>query len=140
MHEFVSSHILLIHPDGFVVNPSSWNDDFLNYDYIGAPWPFPKDDYSYRSKSGQIVRVGNSVSIRSLDILKAPTNLKLEWEPYFGYYHEDGFLCAQHFDLLQENGFTFAPIDKAYQFSVENELPNFQNNLNSFVFHDWIGK
>ena len=65
LHKFINtSHVLLIHPDGFVVNPNSWSDEFLNYDYIGAPWPLPKDDFSY-SKSGEVVRVGNSVSIRS---------------------------------------------------------------------------
>ena len=141
LHKFIkTSHILLIHPDGFVVNPSSWSDEFLTYDYIGAPWLLPKDEFSYRSKSGKIVRVGNSVSIRSHAILRAPTNLRLEWQSYYGYYHEDGFLCAQNYDLLCENGFTFASIEKAYQFSVENELPKKKNNLESFVFHDWIGK
>ena len=78
----------------------------------------PKDNFSYKSKSGEVVRVGNSVSIRSQLILKAP-NLQLEWEPYHGYYHEDGFLCAQNYDLLRENGFICAPIDKAYSFSTE---------------------
>ncbi len=33
---------LLIHDNGFVVNPESWKDEFLNYDYIGAPWPLPR--------------------------------------------------------------------------------------------------
>ena len=135
-----TSHILLIHPDGFVVNPDSWCDDYLKYDYIGAPWLFPKDNYSYRSKSGKIVRVGNSVSIRSLAILKAPTSLGLKWESYFGFYHEDGFLCAQYYDFLSDHGFTYAPIEVAYKFSVERELPDQPNNMNSFVFHDWIAK
>ena len=64
----------------------------------------------------------------------------MEWEPYHGYYHEDGFLCAQNYDLLREKGFIYAPIDKAYSFSVENELPGNKNSLESFAFHDWIGK
>ena len=37
LHKFINtSHVLLIHPDGFVVNPNSWSDEFLNYDYIGT--------------------------------------------------------------------------------------------------------
>ena len=135
-----TSHVLLIHPDGFVVNPESWSDDFMKYDYIGAPWLFPKDNFSYRSKSGEIVRVGNSVSIRSLAILKAPTSLGLKWESYFGFYHEDGFLCAQYYDYLSARGFTYAPVELAYKFSVERELSDHPNKLNSFVFHDWIAK
>ncbi len=31
-------HLLHIHPDGYIVNASAWNPDWLNYDYIGAPW------------------------------------------------------------------------------------------------------
>ncbi len=31
---------ILIHDDGFIVNPESWREEFLNYDYIGAPWRY----------------------------------------------------------------------------------------------------
>ena len=41
-----TDYALLIHEDGFVVNPQSWSDIFMEYDYIGAPWPFPSDYYS----------------------------------------------------------------------------------------------
>ena len=34
-----TSHCLLIQADGFVLNPSRWQNQFLEYDYIGAPWP-----------------------------------------------------------------------------------------------------
>ena len=33
---------LIVHYDGFVVHPESWRDEFLDYDYIGSPWPLPK--------------------------------------------------------------------------------------------------
>ena len=48
LHKYIDSDfIILIHPDGFIVNPQSWSDDFLNYDFIGAPWKLPKDNFSY---------------------------------------------------------------------------------------------
>ena len=58
---------MLIHDDGFVVNPDSWRPEFLEYDYIGAPWPLPapNDKVSYRDIDGELIRVGNSVSLRS---------------------------------------------------------------------------
>jgi hypothetical protein len=34
-----TSHVLVIQWDGYVVNADLWDDDFLRYDYIGAPWP-----------------------------------------------------------------------------------------------------
>src|SRR3954469_4298652 len=41
-----TSHALLIHADGYVIIPHLWRDEWLDLDYIGAPWPLPKDDYS----------------------------------------------------------------------------------------------
>ena len=47
---------LLVHADGFVVNPDQWQDEFLNYDYIGSPWPLPKegDTTTYRDIHGNL--------------------------------------------------------------------------------------
>src|SRR4051812_12647738 len=65
-----TSHALLIHLDGYPINPHLWNPEWLHYDYIGAPWPLPTDDYSYRSESGRLIRVGNSVSLRSKRLME----------------------------------------------------------------------
>ena len=48
---------MLIHDDGFVVNPESWRDEFFEYDYIGAPYPLPQDNFSYRDINGNLIRV-----------------------------------------------------------------------------------
>ena len=32
--------VLLIQWDGYVVDPSAWRAEFLDYDYIGARWPW----------------------------------------------------------------------------------------------------
>lgn len=34
-----TSHCLIVQWDGFILDPSAWNDAFLACDYIGAPWP-----------------------------------------------------------------------------------------------------
>ena len=40
LHRYVStSYCLVIQADGFILNPYRWQDRFLDYDYIGAPWP-----------------------------------------------------------------------------------------------------
>ena len=31
--------VMVIQEDGYIVNPNLWDDEFLEYDYIGAPWP-----------------------------------------------------------------------------------------------------
>jgi hypothetical protein len=31
-------HFLILHTDGFIINPKAWDDKWLEYDYIGCPW------------------------------------------------------------------------------------------------------
>ena len=33
-----SDYALVMNHDGYIVNTDAWTDDFLKYDYIGAPW------------------------------------------------------------------------------------------------------
>ena len=35
---FKTSHCLVVQPDSFVVDSDLWKDEFLQFDYIGAPW------------------------------------------------------------------------------------------------------
>jgi hypothetical protein len=125
---------MLIHADGYVVDPSAWRDEFLEYDYIGAPWPLPMDDYSYRDNGGNIVRVGNSVSLRSKKILGLPYLLDLEWKEYYGNTHEDGYLTCHQSHILKRHGVNYAPLEIAKYFSKEHELPENQG-ISTFAFH-----
>lgn len=136
LHNYISTDFaMLIHADGFVVNPSCWKDEFLAYDYIGAPWPLPKDEYSYRTPTGELIRVGNSVSIRSKRLLEFPekSNL-LEWKSYYGNTNEDGFLCVHNRDILKANGIKFAPLEVAKYFSKEHEIEE-NKGIATFAFH-----
>ncbi len=126
---------MLVHGDGFVVNPESWNPDWLNYDYIGAPWPLPSDDYSYRTPDGEIVRVGNSVSIRSREMLHLPYQLEVAWRSYFGNTNEDGFLTCHNRRLFQHYGARYAPIEVAKYFSREMDIPENSDVDKPFAFH-----
>jgi hypothetical protein len=125
---------MFVHGDGYVVNPSAWRDDFLAYDYIGAPWPLPRDDYSYKTPKGELVRVGNSVSLRSRKLLALPSQLNLEWKSYYGNTNEDGFLCVHNRKILEENGCKFAPLEVAIHFSREHSIPE-NDGIDTFAFH-----
>jgi len=129
---------MLIHDDGFVVNPDSWRDEFLEYDYIGAPYPLPQDNFSYRDINGDLIRVGNSVSLRSKKLLDLPINLKLEWKSFHGYYNEDGFICVNYRHKYIENGMKFAEIGVAKHFSHEMMMPETQG-IKPFAFHRHYG-
>lgn len=129
---------ILIHPDGFIVNPESWRDEFINYDYIGAPWPLPTDDYSYRTPDGEIVRVGNSVSLRSKKVLDLPRQLNLEWKSYYGNTNEDGFITCHNRRILQQNGVRFATLEVARYFSHETPM-EWTEGIKPFAFHRHLG-
>ena len=138
LYKYINTkYILLVHPDGFVVNPELWKEEFKNYDYVGAPWPVPRDNFSYRTEKGEIVDVGNSVSLRSKRILELPKKLNLEWKPYHGNYHEDGFLCVHNKDLLESFGIKFAKKKIAYKFGIETFLKEYKSKK-AFTFHKWF--
>ena len=125
---------VLIHADGYVIRPEAWKEEFLDYDYVGAPWPLPTDEYSYRDSEGTIIRVGNSVSLRSKRLLGLPRDLNLEWRSYFGNTNEDGFLCCHNRQALEKEGIKFAPLEVAKYFSKEHEIPENQG-IDTFAFH-----
>lgn len=125
---------LLIHADGYVINPSVWSKDWLNYDYIGAPWPLPRDDYSYRDINNVIQRVGNSVSLRSKRLLDVPIKLSLEWKAFNGFTNEDGFICVNYRHRYEELGMKFAPLEVAKYFSKEHEIAE-NKDIKTFAFH-----
>ncbi|NBU82359.1 MAG: hypothetical protein EBS55_12000 [Flavobacteriaceae bacterium] len=126
---------LIIQDDGFVVNPDNWNPDFLNYDYLGAPWPLPQDNFSYRDISGNLVRVGNGgFSLRSKKLLSLASELNLEWKSYFGFHNEDGFFSCHNRHIYEQHGCVFAPIDVAKHFSHEIQIPETEG-ITPFGFH-----
>ncbi len=129
---------LLIHPDGYVINPNCWNDDWLNYDYIGSPWPEPQDDFSYKDINGQVQRVGNSVSLRSKRLLDVANKRQLEWKPFYGYTNEDGFICVNYRHIYEEEGCKFAPLEVAKYFGKEWDIPENEGINKTFIFHSTL--
>tara|TARA_R110000824_G_scaffold28537_2_gene95763 strand:- start:2783 stop:3472 length:690 start_codon:yes stop_codon:yes gene_type:complete len=134
--EYVETEfVLVIQSDGYVVNPSSWRDEFLEYDYIGAPFPLPNDSFSYRDANGTLFRVGNGgFSLRSKKLVDLPNKLGLEWKSFHGYYNEDGYICVNYRHIFEENGVKYAPLDVAKYFSHESYIPEIEG-ITPFGFH-----
>ena len=139
IHEYIQTDfMLLVHYDGFVVNPGMWRDEFLEYDYIGSPFPVPKDDFSYRDINGNLCRVGNSVSIRSKRLLEFPEKTNIPFEADHGYFNEDGFICCKNRHLFEAAGMKYAPLEVAKYFGHESMIPEVEG-IRPFVFHKWAG-
>ena len=134
-----TEYALLVHHDGFVVNPPSWTDEFLEYDYVGSPWPLPKDEFRFRDEEGNIVRVGNGVSLRSRKLMEYPKKAYLPWEKTdSGDYNEDCFLCCKYRKRMEAAGIKYAPLEVAVHFGREHILPE-NENIEPFLFHQWRG-
>ena len=136
--------VLSVHADGFVVHPELWRDEFLDYDYIGAPWPLPPkgDTTTYRDINGNICRVGNSAGIRSKRLMDFPRKAKIPWTGEYAYgkmwYYEDGFICCKIRHLLEAEGMRIAPLEVAKYYSHEKMIPEVQG-ITPFAFHKWEG-
>ena len=102
-----TSHALIIQWDGWPINPTAWDDEFLRYDYIGAPWPWH-----------ECCSVGNGgFSLRSVWLMRYVANHRNEFpigEP------EDEVLCRLYRQRLEADGFLWAPEDVAATFSLEH--------------------
>jgi len=115
---FDTSHVLICQHDGFVINSNAWTDEFLKYDYIGAPW------YWLRNKeirSDHLDYFGNIVGNGgfSLRSKKLQTILK-ESKEIVNTHPEDGQICTVYNTFLESKGCIFAPEELASKFSIEN--------------------
>lgn len=128
-----TDHALIVHHNARILRPHKWNPEFLNYDYIGAPWP----KHMHYTKSGTEVRVGNGgFSLRSKRLLSMLNDLKLPFtDAGTGYFHEDGIICVYYREELEKAGITFAPVELAAQFSHELDVP--ESVKEPFGFHDY---
>jgi len=126
-----SEYTLVIQYDSCVVNPRQWDSEFLQYDYIGAPWP----ENLHFTDEGVNIRVGNGgFSLRSKKLLNALNELRLPFtDNGTGFFNEDGIICVYYRKILEEYGIRFAPPDVATRFSYENDCP--ESVKNSFGFH-----
>lgn len=113
---------LIIQHDGFIVNPTMWTDEFLSYDYVGAPW---YDNI-----------VGNGgFSLRSKKMIEAfkKENLERHNIDYPYGYPEDDFICRRNNPYLEKIGLKMAPVNLALRFSREPFDFNWQKE--HFGFH-----
>jgi hypothetical protein len=143
LHNHVDTEFAInIQDHGFIINPSMWTNEFLEYDYIGAPWSWSKN--SYVTPFNEHIRVGNGgVSLRSKKLLEVPLKVDIPFDCTTGdfYKHfnannfaEDGNICVHNRHLFIEQGCKFAPVELAAKFSYENSVPENQGII-PFAFH-----
>ena len=134
---FSSDFMINFHTDGMIQNPDAWTDDFLNYDYIGAPWALGhpvkfdnKEAFWGGGNGGFTLRSKKLCEMLSEIDTSSNTPIKNIDD------HEDILICHTHFKFLREKGIKFAPTDVSAKFSTEHFSPSSQGFAESFGFHE----
>jgi len=124
LHKHINTnHCLITQHDGWIVNPDKWDDAFLNYDYIGAPWPSGK--------------VGNGgFSLRTKSFLEYFDKHNKPYVPNDdNLYLEDSIITTIYYNDLINDGIRFAPEHLANNFSREVYYKN--SVQKPFGFHSF---
>lgn len=121
-NNFSGEKLLIYQEDSMIFH--SQIDKFLEYDYIGAPWPNNQDDNKYGVGNGGFTLRSKSVLIKCLEKIK-PENLKygnstLEYMKNNNseYFPEDVYFSKTIIDF---NLGKVAPREVAIQFSQETQ-------------------
>jgi hypothetical protein len=136
-----TGHCLIVQSDGFILDAAFWRDQFLDYDYIGAPWPErvaimpPNSGWLQLGKN----RVGNGgFSLRSKKFLEATSRIRYDTLS-FPIMSEDMVICHHLYEDMLAAGIRFAPPELAARFSIESPQGLYGQSINSvFGFHGSI--
>lgn len=125
-----ASHCLIYQHDGFILHPDLWNDEFLNYDYIGAVFD-PGQLFTSSGESFDKNLVGNGgFSLRSKKLMDYCSGLEID-----SSINEDKFISVDSYDLLISEGYSFAPPELACYFSIELPTQYNRDYTKCFGFH-----
>lgn len=97
-----TDYAMSVHEDGFIIYPQLWTPAFLQFDYIGAPWP-----------DGVVGNQGFCIESRRM------LTQKLKLPPNNGSIPSDNYLCRVHRKTLERFGVRFAGRAFAELFSTE---------------------
>ena len=111
---------IFIQWDSWILDASRWTDEFLQYDYIGAPWWY----FDH-------LNVGNGCGLRSTRLMRFLANRKNTFPLVMR--EEDHLLSRIYRPQLEASGFKWAPVQLASQFSFECTRP--APDSRHFMFH-----
>lgn len=109
--------VMHIHEDGFILDPNLWEQGFMQWDYIGAPW------------QGGVVG-NNGFCMFNRKFMKACSRLPF----IYGSLHSDTHVCIHHRKEMVAQEISFAPATVAERFSTETT----GQRKPSFGFHGRI--
>lgn len=106
---FDTDYCLIVQHDGYILDENQWNDTFLDYDYIGAPWLY--------TDGRNVGNGGFSLRSRKLQKLLGEDDFIEMTCP------EDEIICRLYRHYLEGKGMVFADDKTAQRFSYELNPP-----------------
>lgn len=137
LHKYVDTeYVILFQTDGFILSGENWDDKFLDYDYIGSPWPFVFGDNKYYRIENFNTQYpehfecrhlcGNGgFSLRSKKFLELSSKLKYNSQTpvvIYDFNPEDVFLCLDNYEYFIKNGCKFGEGAIGFNFSYEGDM------------------
>lgn len=129
---------IVVQDDGWIINGNSWNDEYFECDYIGAPchaayvdgdlirkyrWA---DSYKAKRFDGHVIQNGG-LSLRSKRFLRILNEIGLAFQ-LNPVLNEDVYLTGVHKTTLIRHGIKFSEDERAKYFSVEYMGPVIHDN------------
>jgi hypothetical protein len=116
-----TTHAIFIQWDSWVINTLCWTNEFLKYDYVGAPWWY-EDNWN----------VGNGCGLRSTRLMQFLEKRRASFPCFLT--EEDHLICRMYRPQLEHHGFKWPSSSLAAQFAFECTRP--APNSQHFMFHD----
>jgi hypothetical protein len=143
-HFIKTDYVLTVQDDGWVLNGENWRDEYLNYDYVGAPCHVAIVDGEVRLQfdwvllpNARVVQNGG-FSLRSRKYLLAPGlhGVMYHFQEEKPIPYEDFQLAGLYRPQMESLGIRYAPDEIAKNFAVEYFGPVFHDNTR---FEDLFG-
>jgi hypothetical protein len=123
---FDTDYMINFHHDGFIQNPNSWDESFLQYDYIGAPINY----------SNFLINGNGGFSLRSKKMTTEVCNFYKN-NQFLKNIPEDIIISYFLKNQLERKNIKFAPLEECVKFSLEHHLVfNGVEFKESFGFHE----
>src|SRR3989338_861602 len=111
LNEYIDTEFVMVAEyDGFILNPKAWTDEFLDYDYIGAP--LLVDGVQLVGNGGFSIR-----SKKLLELVQSDDSIQLGDKAEHKYAeNEDWGICVVKREYLKSKGIRFAPAELGHRF------------------------
>jgi hypothetical protein len=120
---------LLFQDDGFPLNPEMWRDEFMEYDYVGAPIKLPANIPYKEELIG-----GGGFTLRSKKLMEFTKTI--QYPDQYGFYpNEDTTIVVTYRDEMLEKGLRICPHNIARHFVIQNAIDSEHTLFNTFGYH-----